>query len=395
MNSRAIKLMFSCTILALVALACSFNVLAGDTATNSWRGDGSGSFPQAKVVTKWSPDENIVWSTDMPNWSNASPILVDDKLFVCSEPSTLICLNAKDGKVLWSKASDAKDAKPPKTHKVNGYSSPTPVSDGKCVYVMFGTGVAAAYELDGTRRWITSTQKATHKWGHCASPVLAGGNLIVSVINIVALDPKTGKEVWTVKSAAKWGTPLVTQIGGVDIIITPNGEVIRAKDGKVLAKHKSKLEYNGVVIQDGIFYGFDGKSQVFAYQISDKFQLKQLWKTAVKKDRYYASPVIHAGIMYGLTRAGVLTAVDIERGRKLYEQDLKVGGRRDCCYPSLVIIGDNLHAASDNGTTVVIKPGQTYNEIARNKLEPFRSTPLPVGTRMYLRGLKKMYCIGK
>ncbi|HHH75823.1 MAG TPA: hypothetical protein ENL03_02210, partial [Phycisphaerae bacterium] len=60
MKSHAIKLMFSCIVLALAALACSLDVIADDTATNGWRGDGSGSFPKAKVVTKWSPDENII-----------------------------------------------------------------------------------------------------------------------------------------------------------------------------------------------------------------------------------------------------------------------------------------------------------------------------------------------
>ena len=37
----------------------------------------------------------------------------------------------------------------PSTHGTNGYSSPTPVSDGQNVFVLFGTGVAACYDLDG------------------------------------------------------------------------------------------------------------------------------------------------------------------------------------------------------------------------------------------------------
>jgi len=402
MNSRAIKLMFSCMILALAVLACS-DALAEDTATNGWRGDGSGRFPNARIVTKWSADENIIWSTDMPSSSNALPILVDGKLFVCSEPTTLICLNEKDGKILWSKSSDLKDAgaetKLPKTHRSNGYSSATPTSDGKGVYVVYGTGVAAAYELDGTRRWIKSIERPAGKWGHSASPVLAGGNLIISVVNIVALDPKTGEKVWEVKSSAVWGTPLVTQIGGEDIILAPNGEIIRAKDGKVLTKNKLAMEYNGVLVHGGVLYGFDMHTQAYAYRlpekITDTFTLKKLWRVRVKADRYYASPVIHDGIMFGLTRKDVLTAVDIKAGKKLYEKNLEFSGKKDFCFPSLVIAGENLLATSENGTTVVIKPGKTYTEIARNKLEPFRSTPLPVGERMYIRGLKKMYCVGK
>ena len=391
MNARTI------VVTALAILMFHIPSLADDTATNGWRGDGSGSYPSANIPTKWK----TLWSTAMPNWSNSSPILVDDKLFVCSEPSTLICLDEKNGKILWSKSNSAKDAgapaKPPKTHKVTGYSSSTPTSDGKGIYVVYGSGVAAAYELDGKRRWIKSIERTLQRngWGHCASPVLAGGNLIVAVNNIVALDPKTGDQVWELKSSAKWGTPLATQIHGKDIIITPNGELIQAKDGKVLTKHKSSLEYNGVVIQDDIFYGFDGKSQAFAYKISKQFKLKQLWKTAVKKDRYYSSPIIHNSILFGLTRAGTLTAIDAASGNKLFEKNLEISTRRQECYPSLIIAGNNLIASNENGKTVIIKPGRKYSEIARTTLDPFRSSILIANNKMYLRCLNKFYCFGK
>jgi len=68
-----------------------------------WRTDGSGVYPKENPPIEWEEGKNVIWKTDLPDWSNASPVIVNDKIFVCSEPSTLFCISAKDGKVLWQK----------------------------------------------------------------------------------------------------------------------------------------------------------------------------------------------------------------------------------------------------------------------------------------------------
>lgn len=86
-------------------LALSFGALlppaeAAERAVG-WRNDGTGSFPDADPPTQWGPASNVVWKTKLPSWSNASPILVGDRLFVCAEPATLLCVSAADGRILW------------------------------------------------------------------------------------------------------------------------------------------------------------------------------------------------------------------------------------------------------------------------------------------------------
>jgi outer membrane protein assembly factor BamB len=71
--------------------------------------DGTGNFPDARPPLDWSATRNVAWSTAMPSWSNASPILVGGRIFVLSEPDTLICVNAADGKILWQKANPVAD----------------------------------------------------------------------------------------------------------------------------------------------------------------------------------------------------------------------------------------------------------------------------------------------
>jgi outer membrane protein assembly factor BamB len=45
--------------------------------------------------------KNFAWTTRMPGKSNASPIVVGDRIFVTAEPDYLVCVSKKDGKVLW------------------------------------------------------------------------------------------------------------------------------------------------------------------------------------------------------------------------------------------------------------------------------------------------------
>ena len=77
--------------------------------TYGFRRDGTGKFPEADPPTTWSTDENVIWKTPMPAASEASPILVGDKIFVCAEMDTLICVNAADGKILWQKGANGYD----------------------------------------------------------------------------------------------------------------------------------------------------------------------------------------------------------------------------------------------------------------------------------------------
>ena len=82
---------------ACMAIACA--AAAADPRIG-FRGDGTGSFPDAQPPVTWSATSNILWKTPMPGRCNGSPIVVGDSVFTCSEPSTLLCVSASDGKIL-------------------------------------------------------------------------------------------------------------------------------------------------------------------------------------------------------------------------------------------------------------------------------------------------------
>jgi outer membrane protein assembly factor BamB len=78
-----------------------------------WRMDGSGRYPKATPPTEWSTSKNVIWATPLPKWSNASPVLMNGLLYCCSEPSSLLCLNAADGKILWERKNDLEEVATP------------------------------------------------------------------------------------------------------------------------------------------------------------------------------------------------------------------------------------------------------------------------------------------
>ena len=371
---------------------------AGDIV--GWRSDWTGKYTTAKPVLEWSANKNVVWKTPTPAWGNALPVIVGDRIFICAEPAALICVNKTDGKIVWKKnyATDAEIAAKPKTHKVNGYSSMTPVSDGIHVYVVSGFSTVACFDLKGTQVWKKTVNRPSHEWGTSASPVIADGKLIVHVSpKITAMDLKTGKQLWQTDGKCTWGTPLVVPIGGQDAIYTTGGDLVQASDGTVISKNPP-LPWTCPVSDGKAIYVVDTKG-AFALEIPKALvkgqKLKTLWQlppNKARKDRYYASPIIHEGLIYATTRKGHFMAIDTATGKIVYENRLPLGGTT---YPSIVLAGDHLLVSSDTGKTAIVKTGRTFRQVGINVFSKFRSTPIFEDDLMYVRCLDALYCVGK
>jgi len=213
----------------------------------------------------------------MPARSNSAPIVVADRVFTCGEPSTLLCVSAGDGKVLCSdtitffdyvpeddpeaaaiiakvnagKTEKEKEAikeslkkdimrceyfeKPPVMGSHFGfileYTLPTPTSDGKQVYVVYGTGMVAAYDLEGKRKWVRGIEKPRSATGYSASPLLAGGRLLANIGGFLhGLDPADGRIVWRTARKECYGSPVRARVGDTELAVTPKGDIFRASD---------------------------------------------------------------------------------------------------------------------------------------------------------------------
>src|SRR5262245_34468474 len=232
------------TVFTLGSLALAGAVALPDTVNwPQFRGAQSDGLAEGEhLPDRWSTTENVVWKTDIPGWGWSSPVIWGHKIFVTSAvgekelPKPVIggypggnvkpgdvqrymvyCLDFDTGRILWEREAD-KGVPPQPRHPKNAYASETPVTDGERVYAYFGNVGLFAYDLDGKKLW-------EHKWGHFrvrggwgtgTSPVLYKDRLYVVNDNedksfLVALDRRTGKQVWRGERAEKsnWSTPYV------------------------------------------------------------------------------------------------------------------------------------------------------------------------------------------
>jgi outer membrane protein assembly factor BamB len=127
--------------------------------------------------------------------------------------------------------------------------------------------------------------------------------------------------------------------------------------------------------------------------VTEPVKVQALWKANVKGGGYwFSSPVVHEGLLYAANDQGILSVLDAESGELVYEERLNLRGST---YPSISLAGKRIYVSSDSGSTVVVQPGREYKELARNNLEPFRSSLVFDGKRVYVRTAKHLYCIGE
>jgi outer membrane protein assembly factor BamB len=286
--------------------------------------------------------------------------------------------------------------KMPNTNPENGYASPTPACDGERLYAAFGNGIVVCYDLDGNQQWRRFLEKPTHGWGHGASPLLAGDILIIQYnTNVYGLNAKTGETTWQGKSPFEWGSPALARIGAIEAVITPGGVIFNAPDGKELGKIPVRpLEYNVPLVDGDIVYWVQGETAAIklAPKEDGTLDAEVLWKTRIKNDRYYASPLLHDGLLYAVMRFGTMSVLDAKDGTLVYEHKLDAGGEN---YASFILAGNVIFLFHDSGKTLVLEPGREYKELARNTLERVRATPVCREERMYVRGKSKMWCLGE
>jgi outer membrane protein assembly factor BamB len=378
-----------------------------------WRLDGTGRFLDVDATIRWSIDEKlgIGWQTEVGD-GLSSPVVAGDRVFLTAEQDQLICVDRKQGEVLWRKDNGFATLPPEMEVQKDlgpsscGFATPTPITDGKFIYASYGTGIVVCYDLDGERRWVRYFDlPLVTEYGRSASPVLAGGRLVISISRLIALDPTTGKTIWDAKEAgATYGTPAVAKICGVDVLVTPIGHCVRVSDGEILAEGIGGTLYNSPIVRDDVvFFVSTTASAVRLSKNADgKIKAEQRWETDLEGE-FFSSPVWHDGIVYVVGNEGVLFALDEKTGKIVWQKELPIPsqggmgpGEPANIYASLAIAGKHLYVANDIGNVLVVTPGQEYKEVAQNELDDGSgASPVFDGKQLFLRGGNKLYRIDK
>ena len=164
--------------------------------------DGSGLCPTCgRLPTEFGAAKNVLWKTDLPE-GKSSPVLAGDRIFLtAAEGDDLItlCLNRTTGKLQWRRSVRA--AKREFQHTLNHRAAPTPVTDGKSLYVFFADFGLVSYDFEGKQRWQLPLGPFNSLHGVAASPIYADGKIILVCDQdtdgyMIAVDATTGKVAW-------------------------------------------------------------------------------------------------------------------------------------------------------------------------------------------------------
>lgn len=331
----------------------------------------------------------------------------------------VLCLDRLTGKTLWKQV--ATERKPTiSTHRSNTYASETPVTDGERLYAYFGMHGIYCFDLEGKPLWNKDLGAfpMAMGWGTGSSPALDGDRLFVQCDNekesfLVALDKKTGDELWRVKrdERSTWSTPFIWRVGGKSQVVACGGNRVRAYDpvdGKVLWElggMSGQCSATPVAGEDLLFVGSGGPmgaSPLYAVRAgaSGDITLKEketsnagvAW-SRTKSGPSMSSPLYHQGCLYVLEqRGGMLSCYDAKTGEAHYYRKRIPDATGFTSSPWAA--GDKIYCLDDSGQTTVVKAGAEFEVLAQNKVnEMCWSSPAVADGVLYLRGVDHLFSI--
>lgn len=427
--------------LSRLALALPFFVIGSHSALgDSWpqfRGPtGQGQSLAENLPVTWGGPaaDNVLWKSPLKGDGHASPIVWEDRVFVCTAywpedakteaqrkavipEQHVMCFRLSDGQQLWDtqippgpwKREDFRSG------SGGGYAAPTPATDGKHLYVVFGSSVIAAVDFEGQIVWRKEITPHTFDVTIGSSPVLFGDNVLMLCAmsnkqdsKLVAYDKRDGAIRWE-KALPETGfahsTPLLiekdtkpqliivasgvgTTKSGVMSLHPANGDILWTCAG---AGDAASPAYGaGVVYSDsgrgGPGLAIDPKGTGDVSSTHVKWRINQV-------PEGIGSPLIVNGLIYRLHRPNVLKCWRAEDGSEVYTERLE---KLSTTWASPVVDAKGRIFIANAGVSYVIQSGEKFQVLSINDLgDPNHASPAVADGKMILVGINNVYCIGE
>jgi outer membrane protein assembly factor BamB len=409
------------------------------------RGDGTADV--TNLPTRWGGFDPPTWQTEIPGRGWSSPIVVGDRIWLTTAEPTALPSQAREKKLEASIYRDYRDQlqvhssvtcyaveiaaatgeilhnielftceNPPPIHANNGYASPTPASDGTRLVCHFGSLGTAGLEMKSGKLLWKQRFDYDEITGPGSSPVIDGRLVIIPCDGadrqfVVALNIETGETVW------KTPRPPVTDPDGIHrrafstvLIIDHDGRkqaIIPGAQWSVSYEPATGRELWRVnmgdchaliprpVYRDGLVYVCTGymKPQLWAVRIDgsgDVTDTHVTWKYD-KQVPDISSPIVVSSEIYFVSSLGVLTCLDAASGALSWQH--RLGGNFSA---SPIAADGKLYFTSSEGFTTVLRPGRTYDDLARNQLfGQTLASPAIFGHAILIRADRILYCLGQ
>lgn len=381
-----------------------------------FRGPGGlGISAYTNIPESWNGTtrEAILWKSKVPLPGHNSPIVWEDRVFVTgADPNKrqVYCFDALSGKLLWERGvTSVPQGKPLEVMEEDGpaYAAPTAVTDGRRICAIFPTGDVACFDFNGRKVWARNLGIPDSGYGYATSLAMYRNMLLIQydqggaedeMSKLIALDTFTGHTLWETKRPVpnSWSSPIVAEIGNQHQIITcadpwviayePNGEELwRAKclGGEIAPSP---------IYAAGRIFAIEPYTKLVAIKPDGRGDVTKThidWSIE-ENTPDISCPVSNGEFIFLLTTEGMLTCYKTADGTKVWEKDLLMNFLAS---PSLV--GDRLYLLSEKGVMLIAEVSTEYKELAKCELgEDCFASPAFMDGRIYIRGLKNLYCIG-
>jgi outer membrane protein assembly factor BamB len=411
---------------SLLAIALSVSTLSAAEWTG-WRGpNGDARVTSGSLPTAWATGKNVAWKTPTPGPGTSCPLVVGERVYVTCytgyglEPGQgdpkqlnrhLLCLDRKTGEELWTKRFEPKlpEHRYSGEGSYHGYAASTPATDGKSLFLFLGKSGVYCLDLDGKQVWHADVGGRTNGWGSGTSPVLYQGLVIVNASvesgSMVALDQKTGRQVWkTGGMSSSWNTPVITKstAGGSELVVSISGRVLGLDplSGEKLWNADGVHRYvcPSVVAHKGVAYIIGGGHTSLAVKVGGRGDVTKshgVWR--LNKGSNVSSPIYHEGHLYWAHDSnGSVFCQDAATGKIVYQKRLEPRPGRIWSSP---ILGDGkLYYTSQHNGTFVIAAGPKFQMLAHNVFADDKTrtnaSPVPSRGQLLFRSDQAVYLLG-
>lgn len=407
--------------------------LSADNWPN-WRGPTlNGVSAETGLPSTWSATENIAWKLPVPAFSGSTPIIWGDRVFmnVATARDTgdlelwAIDRNKKD--VVWKRNVAAGN----NFQRKQNMSTPSPVTDGKRVWIMTGVGVLKSFDFGGKELWSRDIQKDYGafglNWGYASSPLLLDNMLYVQVLHgmktddpsyILKIDADSGKTLWRQEritdapreSPDSYTTPTHVRVGNRTELIITGGDVVTGHDlatGKELwranvlnpGRSTSYRIVASPLIVDGLVIAPSRNNPLVAIRPGGTGEVAGthvVWSFNRGPD--VPTPVSDGKYLYIVNDGGVTYCLDVKTGEVVYGPERLPN---DIYTSSPTLADGKIYVTGEKtGITTVYKQGPKFEIVASNTLgdpcDAYCHSSVAVSQgQLFLRVSQNLWVIGE
>ena len=330
------------------------------------------------------------------------------------------CLDETNGKVLWVHEYPVK-------YSISYPSGPrcTPNIDGDRVYTLGAEGNLFCLNIsDGSVVW-SHDLKQVYKtkaalWGYAAHPLIDGNRLLCLAggtgSHIVAFDKSTGQEIWKSTTAPEQGysPPTIFHHGGVRQLVLLRPDAVSSIDPETGREYWSipyeatngSIIMSPVMIGDFLYAAGYSNRNLLIRMDPEKPAAAEVWRDKQNLiSPVNVQPFAEGQTLYGMDQKGLLRAVSIPDGERLWETPAPVGRRAAGSETAFIVRqGDRYILFNELGELLFAQlTPEGYTELDRVKVidqtnaafgrDVVWSMPAFANKHAYIRNDKEIICV--